>query len=152
MSKSRSCQTLSESSAATTQQKKALIPNSAGVSQLTQSKCCRLEGRISLCKVTSPISTDRVTLIGGPAIISPFISLTDNQERQHMVPLLLLLIFLSADSEDSLTANRRSLRRSEVTAHNTSFFPLILKSSRNEDNTMKTGSSSRTPCQPTAAC
>ena len=84
--------------------KEALIPNLAGVSQLTQSKCCRLEGRISLCKVTAPISTDRVTLVGGPAIISPFITLTDNQERQHMVPLFLLLIFLSADSQDSLTA------------------------------------------------
>lgn len=63
--------------------KEAQIPNFAEVWQLTQSKCCRLEGRIGPCKVTCPISTDRFMLIGGPAIISPFITLTDNGAAVH---------------------------------------------------------------------
>lgn len=83
--------------------KKAPIPNFAGVSLLTQSKCCRLEGRISLCKVTCPISTDGFMLIGGPAIISPFIPLTDKSEQQRLMLLSLLLIsILASDKSQTL--------------------------------------------------
>lgn len=57
--------------------KNAPIPNFPGVEQLTQSKCCRLEEGISLCRVTCPISTDRFMFIGGPAITSPFLALAD---------------------------------------------------------------------------
>lgn len=42
----------------------------------------RLEGRISLYVVTCPISTDRFMFIGGPAIISPFIILTEIQKHR----------------------------------------------------------------------
>lgn len=108
VSKSRSCQTLSKSSSATTQQKKGPVSQLLeGLWQLTQSKCCRLEGRISPCKVTCPISTDRITLIGGPAII--LLSFHSHGQLRAAVYMLLILLVISAVDKtrlkDSFKAN-----------------------------------------------